>query len=256
MPNIHKSDAKNESTFFSIKCNSLESEPYVKTDYLHGNYINKYVSAPMQCVTSNKYKNTCIDTNDTDFSDMFGLRFTHINICSLYNKASSILSYIIQFKLQIVCLNETWLSSSLPTAMLHFPGFRIHRLDRPSHGGGVMILVSNKCNSYVENCLINYNIELLHIALDLPSSSPINIISVYRPPSCKLQDFIQHLDYVLSNIDYAHLPLILLGDLNIDMYKSSSISLQLSSFLSDYGLKVVNRVPTRITEKPPLLLMY
>ena len=91
-------------------------------------------------------------------------------------------------------------------------------------------------------------IELLHIALELPASKPINIISVYHPPSSSFIDFIDCFHNFLSNIDYTNLPLIILGDFNINMANiKSSQSHQFKTLLKDFGLNYYGNTPTRNT---------
>ena len=119
----------------------------------------------------------------------------------------------------------------LQISSLFLPGYTIYRLDRQSRGGGVMILVKNKFNAEIENTILTAEIELLHIALELPYTKPINIVSVYRPPSASLSVFISDFTNFLNNIPYNHLPLVIMGDLNINVLnKKNSAYLQLGVY--------------------------
>ena len=178
-----------------------------------------------------------------------GIIIGHLNICSIISKTLSLYAILQQHNVDIMSINETWLHDSLPNSSLFLPGYKIYRLDRQTHGGGVAFLVSNKYSSTVENTLITHSIELLHIVLELPSTKPINIITLYHPPSSNLSDFFNSLCQFLNNIDYSHLPLIILGDLNIDMLRNceNSMQTQLKAILNDYGLCFYGNNPTRIT---------
>ena len=137
-----------------------------------------------------------------------GIIFAFVNICSIFNKMASIFSLLLQNHIDIFLFNETWLSSLIPNRMLYFPGYRMHRLDRDSHGGGLLFLVKNRFNSSIENGIMSEYLELLHVTLELPCTAPINIICIYRSPSCNINDFLLQLFNFLSNIEYSWLPLI------------------------------------------------
>ena len=61
------------------------------------------------------------------------------------------------------------------------------------------------------------SLELLHVTIELPHTIPINIIRVYRSPSSNIGEFIILLSNFLSSIEYTCLPIIILGDFNIDV---------------------------------------
>ena len=161
---------------------------------------------------------------------------------------------MIQYQIDFLCLNETWLNSSYPNSLLHFPGYQIFRLDRPSTGGGVMILTKNGYKCHLENTLITDTIEIIHIAIDLPSTSPINLVTLYRSPQSNINMFMDNINNFLSNIDYSHLPLILLGDTNIDMSKNNANKKYFINTLNDYGLKLMNTQTTRNTNSSRTLI--
>ena len=176
-----------------------------------------------------------------------GILFAHLNICSILPKCLSLYNLISSMDIDIISLNETWLNNCITNASLTLPGYRIHRLDRLSRGGGVMFLVHNHWNTNIENTLLTSNIELLHIVLELPNTKPINIVSVYRPPNSIFSAFLHDFTQFLNNIPYNHLPLVLLGDFNINMLNNNSMCNQFTTILKDYGLSNVGTSATRIT---------
>ena len=55
-----------------------------------------------------------------------------------------------------MCFVETWLNDDIKTAELeiYFNNYKVHRMDRElNKGGGVLILVSKKFESNIENLL-------------------------------------------------------------------------------------------------------
>ena len=85
---------------------------------------------------------------------------------------------------------------------------------------------------------------MLHILVRPKFSKPLNIISVYKAPSVNISDMLTHFGNFLNNLDYNNIPIILLGDFNINLMTKNAMSKQLLSFFADYGLEVVNREPT------------
>ena len=177
-----------------------------------------------------------------------GLCFGHLNVCSLFSKTLSIYSLLQEFDIDIMSLNETWLNCGITNANLYLPGYCIFRLDRSTRGGGVSILVSNKYKSVHENVIMSPSIELLHITLELCCTAPINIISIYRPPLSSIPEFFIQLKQFLNNITYNIHPLVICGDLNINVLnKSSSSTIQLLDLLKDYGFMLFGNNATRVT---------
>ena len=161
-------------------------------------------------------------------------------------KSASLFLLLQQYGIDIMSINETWLKSIIANNSLFLPGYRIFRLDRETHGGGVAFLVHNKYNSHIENTILSPCIELMHISISLMASNAINVVTLYRPPSCNCSDFISYFTNFLNNIDYTQLPLTILGDFNINIYNDKcSVVKQFKACISDYGLLILNKSPTR-----------
>lgn len=150
--------------------------------------------------------------------------------------------------LGVVAVAETWLSSSVTDSDLFLSNFSVFRHDRPTRGGGVVILVDRRFVSHFENSLINDSVEFIHVSLDRSFAKPLQIICVYRPPSGSLDSFLEQLSRLLNNISYLDLPLLILGDINVNLLLRSSGARSISTFLSSYGLKILNKAPTRVTD--------
>ena len=187
------------------------------------------------------------DTSNTLYNSYKGLIFGHLNICSLSNKCLSLYHYLIYYNISILSLNETWLSTSITNGSLYLPGYKIVRADRPTRGGGIAFLVCNKINCIVENIIMSESLELLHISIEIKSCKPISFISVYRPPKCSSITSLLLLRNFLNNIQYTTLPLILLGDLNIDISCKNTAHTQLSELVHDYAFIFTHHKYTRIT---------
>lgn len=177
------------------------------------------------------------------------LKFAHINICSIFQKTVDLLFLFKNLKSDIISINETWLSSSIPNSSLFFDGFKIFRLDRfLKRGGGVMILVNNRLNAVLENSILSQHLELIHITIEIPFAAPFNIISLYHPPNSSHSAFIYDLSIFLNNICYRHQPLVILGDFNINFLSTSDYyTKELKHCINDYSLSIINdKNPTRL----------
>ena len=67
------------------------------------------------------------------------------NIRSIYYKLSDIFTLIQVYGVKIIAVTETWFTSAISTSELLFHGYSLHRIDRPTHGGGVLIDGSIGC---------------------------------------------------------------------------------------------------------------
>ena len=79
-----------------------------------------------------------------DVVKLRGLKCVHQNIRSLVKKVDEIRYIISKLKsgIHVLTLTESWLSSSITDAEISIPGYNIHRKDRGSKGGGVVIYTS------------------------------------------------------------------------------------------------------------------
>ena len=150
---------------------------------------------------------------------MKGIIFSYLNIRSIYNKTSCLLNYIASNNIVVMGIVETWLNNNIRTSELWFNGFRVHRLDRVGRGGGgIAVLVSNKYMSKVSNTKMSDCIELLHITINT-GFSVVNFVTIYRPPSGNVNDFLSDLRKCMNIFGTLTNPTIMVGDFNIDCIK-------------------------------------
>lgn len=90
--------------------------------------------------------------------------------------------------LSVITLCETWLNETIPNCWITPPNYNLFRLDRKTkkRGGGLCVFIKSKyeCNSikyeHLNSCV--KEIELMVLEICLPSTTPIILISCYRPP--------------------------------------------------------------------------
>lgn len=152
-----------------------------------------------------------------------------------------------------VFISETWLKSSHPDAVLAVNGYKLFRNDRADdkHAGGVAILLKKQYNARILSKSTVYGeSEFILIDITLPSTN-ILLGCVYKPPNCShLLNFFDVMDNFCGR--YQHI--IICGDLNINLLKSSNLSSEYLATVSGLGLEIVNtELPTHFQGEPTLL---
>ena len=169
------------------------------------------------------------------------------NIQSLKPKIDVILHYILEHKVDICFITETWISKNEDLqyikANLKIQGYHILSCERESQKGGglaciyneILIMKAPKSQKYE-------SFELLTVQVSIKSKT--NIFSlIYRPPSSTknkipirvfLDEFTEHITTLLQQHDGP----IILGDINIPWNRADNIDREsLVEIMSLYNLK-------------------
>ena len=186
-----------------------------------------------------------------------GLLIGALNVQSLKPKLLELTDDITRNDYDVLLLSETWLRPSTPNRLLVIPGYTISRVDRPDGRGygGVAILTKTDITPMVlkppgSNCP-DSQLESQWALLKLHKNRKLIVGSLYRPPrhsTAALRADFADLETQLQRIliDYPKIPLVICGDMNCDLKKSSNFPARqhLSDFLSDYSLDQLVTAPT------------
>jgi exonuclease III len=119
----------------------------------------------------------------------------------------------------VVGVVETWLNNVMPDCCINVPGFVILRFDRPTHGGGIMLLVKENYNIVDSKCLTFGSIQVLYadIECELSVNNVVRFVCVYRPPNSDMTSSLSFLKALESNIApfNCNKPVIVMGDFNL-----------------------------------------
>ena len=176
------------------------------------------------------------------------------NCRSIVNKLRNFSSFICSTNFKIIALTETWLHPDVRNGEFLPPSYQVHRYDRPSRGGGVLLALDHSLSySYSQIPSLSYSqipspidLELVCVKLSYPS---IFICVVYFPPSsdlCYFRSFFQF----LSDLVKPGVSVIVMGDFNIpdicwsSFYGQSLISDSLCDLLIDLNLSQLVSFPT------------
>lgn len=131
------------------------------------------------------------------------LRVCHVNVRSLC-AATRLLDLELLCAtedIDVLCVTETWLSSSSAAALLNLPGFQPPvRCDRSNlRGGGVAVYV--RCGLPAVQVDFHSQLEAVCIQLRLPRRRTVYIVTVYRPPRGPLTvpEFVSFLESSLES---------------------------------------------------------
>lgn len=130
------------------------------------------------------------------------------NTRSIVNKPTLLQSLVCSKKLDILCITESWLSSSIRDCEIAPHGYNVFRRDRNSHGGGVLIAVSEK---FPSRLLLASNLSEM-VAVEVFLRPSVIIGCVYVPPSCSesyQRDLMSTLHSLSFSSDY-----VICGDFN------------------------------------------
>jgi len=150
------------------------------------------------------------------------LSFFQINIRSTnnhFNELAMLLGSIKNY-FSIIVLCETWLLNGVEFTLNGYKS--INSLGTLNKSDGVTILIKESLNilQIEKNVLLDCN----SIHLKIKSNELLfSLICIYRSPNDNLENFINNLDFFLSQNKNNYLN-ILCGDINIDIMKISNIS--------------------------------
>ena len=144
------------------------------------------------------------------------LTCSYLNINSIRNKFDNLFDMIDQ-NIDIICLAETKLDNSFPSARFQVPGYSSpYRLDINSKSGGLLVYIKDTIPSKeLKQLVIPNSIQILPIEINLRKSKWL-IISIYRPPSTPENLFIDNMNKVLEFYSHKYENILTLGDFNME----------------------------------------
>jgi hypothetical protein len=142
-------------------------------------------------------------------------------------------------------IGETWLKSSLPSALYSLPGYRLIRCDRVGRtGGGVaMYLREDLSHKVIYGTQSGSQLECLFVEVSF-SHSKVLLGVVYSPPNSNyFEEFQGIIELLLPNYNHH----IVLGDFNTCLNRGDSRSDRLMSILNASNLCTLPLRPTHYT---------
>ena len=185
-----------------------------------------------------------------------GFRIGHINIASLTRYIDQLQIYLHKESFDILSVNETRLDKQITDSIVNTNGYSIARYDRNRDGGGVAIFYRNCINVALRNNLIPEDLEAICVEVMQAKSKPILIATVYRPPNTSM-DIFEKIGTLMQNLDQENKEVIILGDFNCDLLRSSTTSNHTRKFLDLIEVFQFDQIitqRTRITQNSETLI--
>ena len=201
-----------------------------------------------------------IDTylHNLTYSHTFGI--AHLNCRSMWNKQSDIHLLLVQAKIDILALTETWLEQELE-AYVNIPGYTfVHKARRQGGGGGVGFLIKSVYKfEIIEDRGFDSRqgtFESIFITIPQEKSRDLIIGSIYRPPDSSIVEFTTDMSSTLIKLSNSNSSLYLAGDFNINLLRSGDHLLTSSFFnlMTSHKLFPTILRPTRITSYTATLI--
>ena len=172
-----------------------------------------------------------------------------LNCRSLRSKTSDLKLLIFEEKLDVIMLQETWLTQADKSIYAEFKelGYKISKLERSLRkGGGLATFINskkiNKISTFFHYKYAHFD-NIVNI-FNLQKYKFI-VINIYRPPDLSKAQFLVEFEEFVSKILEAEGVIIMTGDFNIDMLQKNSITDRFANILNTYGLKQLITSPTR-----------
>ena len=189
------------------------------------------------------------------------LKIGHLNVRSLKNceHLQLVKHTILQNKLDVLTLSDTWLNSSITDLELKIPGHDLYRIDRNiKTGGGVGAYARKTYKVKVLDDISNISdngLNQLWINLQVRNLKSIVICTIYRPPDTPLTCFDTYLTPSLITTSLLNKPIYILGDGNCDMLKPDCRgAIALTNVCHSFNVSQLVSRPTRVTKTTEALI--
>lgn len=131
--------------------------------------------------------------NLSDPNQHKGFKIVSINIRSLTSKFVQLEAILDNTKVDVLCINKSWLGETTNNNQVRINDYKIYRLNRREKkrgGGGLCAYIYGKhivnAHKYEELNKSNKNIEVLVLEVQQKCTEPKIFIIAYRPPQGKV----------------------------------------------------------------------
>ena len=171
-----------------------------------------------------------------------------LNINSFSQNALEIMDILNTQIFSIVAFQETKLDHSFTQNFFRNNLYSLIRKDKYRNEGGLIVFINKAFEMVYIDCGNKFkNIDYIHFKL-LINKRIYNFINSYKSPKQNDTEFLDELEELIYSFN-TNDPLILLGDLNMNLLKGVETNVNFEKFLDMHNLINVNKTPTRIASK-------
>ena len=200
------------------------------------------VVLPSEAPSNNTYANS----GESPYSILNNLRIKnssriilgHLNVNSIRNKFDMV-SDLISGKIDIFLISETKIDSTFPTSQFKIPGYSSpYRLDRTTHGGGLLLYVREDILSKVLFSKFPEKIECITIEFNIFKKKWF-LCGTYNPQKSLTLNHLATISMYIDQFAAYFDNIILLGDFNAEVTEDA-----MAEFCGLFNLKSLIKVPT------------
>ena len=174
------------------------------------------------------------------------LTVAHINVNSLLANLEEMKIHILGSGFDVIAVSETWLKPINDDSFVRYDNYTLIRNDRVGQrGGGVAFYVrENIKHKLIFKSSPGSSVEQLWIEVCI-NHEKVAIGCIYKPPHINYSEF-EQLEHTLSYVVAEYQHVLLLGDFNVNLYKTGDIAdvSFLSGMSTTYGLEQLITMPT------------
>lgn len=218
------------------------------------------------CINDQHILNTCacndrttdLDSSASLFEEIHNLRknyknnviISHLNVNSVGSKISEIKELQRRCQLDVLVLSESKLDSSYKQEILDIEGYHCVRQDKRANSGGLLVYISKNIPfSLGDISVCNNEIECLSIELNA-SEDKIMLMCMYKNPKTDPVTFKNFFEDACENISNSYENIIIIGDLNFNMYQEN----MLSTIIPPFNLTNIIKDATCFKSSDPTLI--
>lgn len=181
---------------------------------------------------------------------MSSINVSHVNVQGFLNNYNSIEVFARVENVDILCISEHWMTGNDFTH-IHFGDYKIVSIFARQHHihGGALILAKDIAViseiSAISRLSMECHVEICAINIKI-GNRKISVITIYRPPTGNMQEFIDCLTQALETASKRSDFIILCGDFNIDSQQSNINTKLLFDVINTYQMNDNQIGPTRI----------
>ena len=186
-----------------------------------------------------------------------GMKILHVNVRSIFRKLAQLDQ--LYKNVDFLSCSETWLDDKYPDNISKLENMSIFRQDRVSgiydyniknFGGGICLYVHSKYTDFTQifadGTTATKDFEILTVFISKPTFRNLAIVTVYKPPSGKIEKLIVYLKSLMKYRDMTKREVWILGDFNIDWLKRDSPdTVKIIQFCKIHGLEQLIKTITR-----------
>lgn len=164
------------------------------------------------------YFNRSRNSLNFSFFNVMCVNIRSVSSISKFNKFKSLIANMSKLP-NVIAIQETWFQKDL-TQLYAIPGYNCVHSCREDGYGGTSLYICDKLKFSVDYRRSENFVEFVAVSFEnfKIGTKPLRLMSYYRSQKCSVSSFLSIIDEPVSSL--ATNPLIVLGDSNIDLYRS------------------------------------